>query len=38
MGKAVRPLLNDHVKNSMKSKGLPGDEALSFCRKVKKLQ
>ena len=27
---AVRPLLNDYV-NSMKAKGLPGDEALKFC-------
>jgi len=27
---AVRPLLDDYVKE-MKSKGLPGDEALKFC-------
>jgi len=28
--KAVRPLLDDYVKN-MKAKGLPGDEVLKFC-------
>jgi len=28
--KAVRPLLNEYVAN-MKTKGLPGDEALRFC-------
>jgi TRAP-type C4-dicarboxylate transport system substrate-binding protein len=36
--KAVRPLLDDYVKN-MKEKGLPGDEALKFCADtLKKLQ
>jgi len=28
--KAVRPVLDDYLKD-MKSKGLPGDEALKFC-------
>lgn len=28
--KAVRPLLDEYVAN-MKTKGLPGDEALKFC-------
>jgi TRAP-type C4-dicarboxylate transport system substrate-binding protein len=37
-GKAVRPLLDDYVKN-MKDKGLPGEEALKFCTDtLKKLQ
>jgi TRAP-type C4-dicarboxylate transport system substrate-binding protein len=36
--KAVRPLLDDYVKN-MKDKGLPGEEALKFCLdQLKKLQ
>ena len=44
--KAVEPLLNDYVAN-MKTKGLPGDQALKFCQErlntlqqepVKKLQ
>jgi TRAP-type C4-dicarboxylate transport system substrate-binding protein len=36
--KAVRPLLDDYVTN-MKSKGLPGDQALQFCLdQLKKLQ
>jgi TRAP-type C4-dicarboxylate transport system substrate-binding protein len=36
--KAVRPLLDDYVKN-MKDKGLPGEEALKFCiDTLKKLQ
>jgi TRAP-type C4-dicarboxylate transport system substrate-binding protein len=35
---AVSPILDDYVK-SMKSKGLPGDEALQFCLDtLKKLQ
>jgi TRAP-type C4-dicarboxylate transport system substrate-binding protein len=28
--KAVRPILDDYV-NNMKTKGLPGEEALKFC-------
>ena len=36
--KAVRPLLDDYLKD-MKTKGLPGDEALKFCvDTLKKLQ
>jgi len=36
--KAVRPLLDEYVTN-MKSKGLPGDQALQFCLdRLKKLQ
>jgi len=36
--KAVRPLLDEYVTN-MKSKGLPGDQALQFCMdRLKKLQ
>ena len=36
--KAVRPLLDEYVDN-MKSKGLPGDQALKFCLdRLKKLQ
>ena len=36
--KAVQPLLDDYVKN-MKEKGLPGEEALSFCfSQLKRLQ
>jgi TRAP-type transport system periplasmic protein len=36
--KTVRPLLDDYV-TSMKSKGLPGDQALKFCLdRLKKLQ
>jgi len=36
--KAVRPILDDYVKN-MKGKGLPGEEALKFCvDQLKKLQ
>jgi len=36
--KAVRPLLDDYVKN-MKEKGLPGEEALKFCTEtLKRLQ
>jgi TRAP-type C4-dicarboxylate transport system substrate-binding protein len=36
--KAVRPLLDDYVKN-MKAKGLPGDEVLNFCQdRLKTLQ
>jgi len=36
--KAVRPILDEYV-NNMKTKGLPGDEALKFCiDTLKKLQ
>jgi len=36
--KAVQPLFDDYVK-VMKEKGLPGEEALKFCREeLKKLQ
>jgi TRAP-type C4-dicarboxylate transport system substrate-binding protein len=36
--KAVKPLLDDYVK-SMKAKGLPGDEVLTFCQdRLKQLQ
>ena len=36
--KTVRPLLDEYVKN-MKEKGLPGEEALTFCLDyLKKLQ
>jgi len=36
--KAVRPIHNDYI-NSMKAKGLPGEEALKFCLDtLKKLQ
>ena len=36
--KAVEPLLNDYVAN-MKTKGLPGDQALKFCQdRLKTLQ
>jgi len=36
--KAVMPLLDDYV-NNMKSKGLPGDQALKFCMdRLKSLQ
>jgi TRAP-type transport system periplasmic protein len=36
--KAVRPLLDDYV-NSMKVKGLPGEEALKFClNRLKQIQ
>jgi len=38
VAKAVKPLLDEYV-NSMKTKGLPGDEALNFCLdRLKKLQ
>ena len=36
--KAVRPMLDEYV-NSMKAKGLPGEEALKFCMdRLKQLQ